>query len=50
LIKEKDSDSIKTNILKLFDSNDFSKINAREIIKNKFSWEIISEKYFNLLK
>lgn len=50
LTQPKDSINIKNTILRTIKDNTFDIKNSRVKIKEQFSWDIISEKYFNLLK
>lgn len=49
LIKEKDSKDIEEKIIQCIENKNFDTNNAREIIKNKFSWDIVSQKYYDIL-
>lgn len=48
-IKDRDPIDIEQKIIQCIEHNDFDTKKAREIIKNKFSWNIISKKYIEIL-
>ena len=49
LVIEKDSDALADKILEVIDDTAFDMQKARNIIENKFSWDIIGEKYRKIL-
>lgn len=49
LIKEKNTKAIEETILELIANTDFDTENARKILENKFSWDIISKKYMEII-
>lgn len=49
LIEEKNSSNLEKKVIEVINNSDFDKKLARDIMKNKFSWKVISKKYFNLL-
>ena len=51
-IKQKDSEDIYRKVIKIIENknNIFKKNKFWNVINSKFSWEIISKKYFNLIK
>lgn len=48
-IEQKNPKDIEQKILKILDGVEYDTVKAREIIEEKFSWDILSEKYIQLL-
>jgi glycosyltransferase involved in cell wall biosynthesis len=49
LIRQKNSQDITNLILKVLDTDTFDKDIARNIVQEKYSWQVIGKKYINLL-